>query len=766
MAKKSSKKKKQVKKVTGNKTAQTKKNAPIDLSNASTSGTKEKSKNKKKNKQTSSSKKSAKNVDTTAKGKTNKKKTSNTAKKSTSSAKKKGNVTKAKKKEQVEVVEEKSVSWDQRVFSYFDESWEKISKKASTIRKNVGEKLTKISDSVSEWFHELNDALGEFFRSSLWEGLAKTFRSIFIGVSVLIIICAVIIGSLNWYYSDKILPNVYIAGIPVSSMDVENAKALVQNKVSEFEDESFRFSFGEKEYKLTFADLLINTEFDKSFGNAYEWGHTADHLINQQHLISSFYTKREIPIVFDYDMGIMEQQLEMFVTEISTPPLNARIVTTDTGEFAMVPSTTSTTTDFTVAYDGVIHQLGSLQAATIALPNVTAYPTINDEMGGKTLDYANTLKSKTITFVYDENHKSIVPYTISIGEDLSWLIFGESEEGISVALDPNRLQELLSNDIIPQINQEHHNATIVLPEQEGVEYATLDSMPQDGFFLQTDETFQNIQLALHDDIIEESLVALSVEYEKGLILDQEGKDVGLTDLLGIGKSNFSGSSGARIFNIEKGLGLYNNMILSPGDEFSFNEILGAVTYANGWKAELAIFAGGHETRPVAGGGLCQVSTTMYRAAIESGLSVVERRPHSYLVSYYVKDSDPRTGVDATIYPGSQDLRFVNDTPGMILIQTHTAGNDAFIKFYGTDDGREVVLDGPYKSGWFGAGSPVLTQTTDLPPGEVKITANAHTGRTITWYQTIKYADGTENSITINSNYKAIPAKGLIGVAAL
>jgi vancomycin resistance protein YoaR len=245
-------------------------------------------------------------------------------------------------------------------------------------------------------------------------------------------------------------------------------------------------------------------------------------------------------------------------------------------------------------------------------------------------------------------------------------------------------------------------------------------------------------------------------------MDKDGNDVGLRDLLGVGKSNFDGSSSSRIFNVEKGLGLFNNMILAPGDEFSFNEILGPVTLSNGWKAELAIFDGGYDTRPVAGGGLCQVSTTMYRAVVESGLSVVERRPHSYLVSYYVKDSDPRTGIDATIYPGSQDLRFVNNTSGYILIQTYTDGNDAYIKFYGTSDGRTVALDGPYKSGWYSPGPAKLTPTPDLAPGEVKITHAQHLGRTITWYQTITYPDNTEEKITINSNYKAIPAQGLIG----
>ena len=470
-----------------------------------------------------------------------------------------------------------------------------------------------------------------------------------------------------------------------------------------------------------------------------------------------------MPIVFDYDIGILEQQMEKFVEEISTPPKNAEIILNEAGEFEIIPSTTSVTTDFSVAYDAVLSQLSTLKTEIIDLPNIEAYPDIDDAEAGKALEYIkNNLQNKSITLVYDAHHKSIVPYTITISDDVSWLKFGAKDGDVDIYLDNERLKTLIETDIAPQINQEHHNATIILPEDDG-KYAELDGTPMDGFYLREDETIANIQGALHDTAFDESLVELSIDYEKGYILDQDGNDVGLTDLLGVGRSNFDGSSSARIYNIKKGLGLYNNMIIKPGETFDFNEILGPVTFANGWKAELAIFSGGYDTRPVAGGGLCQVSTTMYRAAVESGLDVVERRPHSYLVSYYVKDSDPRTGIDATIYPGSQNLRFTNDTPGIILIQTYVDGNDPIIKFYGTDDGREVILDGPYKSGWFGAGAPILEPTTELPPGEVKITHNAHSGRTITWYQKIIYPSGEEKNITINSTYKAIPAQGLIGV---
>jgi vancomycin resistance protein YoaR len=129
-------------------------------------------------------------------------------------------------------------------------------------------------------------------------------------------------------------------------------------------------------------------------------------------------------------------------------------------------------------------------------------------------------------------------------------------------------------------------------------------------------------------------------------------------------------------------------LIKPEEEFSFNKIIGKVSPKKGYLPELVI----KNNRTVAeyGGGLCQISTTCFRAALYSGLPITERRPHAYAVKYY----NPQ-GTDATIYPPHPDLRFINDTPNYILIQTKIEGNILTFDFYGTDDGREVKIIGPY-----------------------------------------------------------------------
>ena len=103
-----------------------------------------------------------------------------------------------------------------------------------------------------------------------------------------------------------------------------------------------------------------------------------------------------------------------------------------------------------------------------------------------------------------------------------------------------------------------------------------------------------------------------------------------------------------------------------------------------------------------GGGVCQVSTTFFRAALNTGLPITERHAHAYRVGYYENDSGP--GLDATIFSPDVDLKIKNDTPGAILIQTEIdkENNLLYFRLYGKKDGRTAEI------------SPV-TVTSEQPP---------------------------------------------------
>lgn len=163
--------------------------------------------------------------------------------------------------------------------------------------------------------------------------------------------------------------------------------------------------------------------------------------------------------------------------------------------------------------------------------------------------------------------------------------------------------------------------------------------------------------------------------------------MGIYTTIGKGESNFSGSPDFRIHNIKVGSKIFDSFIIQPEETFSFNNKLGPVDGEHGYKPEL-IIKGKKLVRDY-GGGICQVSTTLFRAAMYAGLPILERQSHSLPVRYY----SPQ-GFDAAIYPGVVDLKFKNDTKAPIFVQTTLDGTKIKFEMFGQKDGRKIIVDKP------------------------------------------------------------------------
>ena len=239
------------------------------------------------------------------------------------------------------------------------------------------------------------------------------------------------------------------------------------------------------------------------------------------------------------------------------------------------------------------------------------------------------------------------------------------------------------------------------------------------------------------------------------VLDSDLQDIGIREVIAIGESNFARSAKARRHNISTGLSKFNGHLVLQGETFSFNDVLGPVNGETGYVKELVIL--GDKTLPDFGGGLCQVSTTAYRGIWEYGYPIADRRNHSFAVSYY----SPQ-GTDATIYPPYTDMKFVNDGPSAILIQTHIEGDRAFFIYYGMRDTREVEIIGPYV--WDRREPPPdrTEYTTDIPPGETRIAGKAVPGMQSAWFRVMQGEDGSEIIEPFYSYYEARPNFTQIG----
>ncbi len=225
----------------------------------------------------------------------------------------------------------------------------------------------------------------------------------------------------------------------------------------------------------------------------------------------------------------------------------------------------------------------------------------------------------------------------------------------------------------------------------------------------------------------------------------------ITELVGLGVSNFAGSPSNRIHNIWVGAEKLSGILVAPGEEWHTVDNLKPFNSYGGYRPELVIK--GDKTIPEYGGGLCQVATTLFRAAIDGGFNITQRRPHGYNVSYYKP-----IGTDATIYDPYPDFRFINDTGNYILVQSYVVGANLYVEFWGVRDGRTVELTPATPYNWTGYPAPRYVENPDLAPGVVQQVEYAHQGVTGEFWSRVTYPDGT---VVFKKWISKYPAKAAI-----
>lgn len=258
--------------------------------------------------------------------------------------------------------------------------------------------------------------------------------------------------------------------------------------------------------------------------------------------------------------------------------------------------------------------------------------------------------------------------------------------------------------------------------------------------------------------VTEIVLPVTVTQPQVTVTDPELAAQGIKEVVTIGESDFANSPSNRRHNIATGLSKFNGHLIPRGATFSFDQTLGRVDGTTGYLKELVIK--GARTEPDYGGGLCQVSSTAYRGAWEYGFPIVDRKNHSYAVSHYAPQ-----GTDATVYPPSPDMKFLNDSPGALLMQTYSQDDKAYFVYYGTRDKRASEVFGPFI--WDRTSPPPdrMEFTTDLAPGQKRKLGERVPGMKAAWFRTTVEVDGTTKVEPVFSNYEARPLFYQVGIAA-
>jgi vancomycin resistance protein YoaR len=220
-------------------------------------------------------------------------------------------------------------------------------------------------------------------------------------------------------------------------------------------------------------------------------------------------------------------------------------------------------------------------------------------------------------------------------------------------------------------------------------------------------------------------------------------------LLGNATTGFRGSAEERRINVQRAAAIFDGMVVQPGEEFSFvgnHDFSEAAGFVEGYG-----IIGGKIDR-VIGGGLCQVSTTLFRAVANAGLAITRRVPHTYVVYFY--ENIP--GFDATVFSPSTDFRWINDTPNPITIIANVDLGVATVNFelYGAGDGRRTTYTGPVIRNKIQPGLPTWQFDPKLASGQKRQLVHGRPGMDVGLARTVTLPDGrTIHQDNFQTRYK-------------
>lgn len=228
-------------------------------------------------------------------------------------------------------------------------------------------------------------------------------------------------------------------------------------------------------------------------------------------------------------------------------------------------------------------------------------------------------------------------------------------------------------------------------------------------------------------------------------------------LLGSAQISYEGSTIGRSKNIELGVARFDGKVIMPGEEFSFIESLGNVSKAQGFSEEKS-FKNGEVSKGL-GGGLCQVSTTLFQSVLSAGLPVTERHNHTFAVPFY------KVGLDATFANPAPDFKFINNTGYEITIKGRTENNTAIFEIYGIYDGRTSSLSEAEIYNQTKLPQTKHIKTFNLPAGKQKCENTSQRGYSAKVFYNVSYPYGENKEQVFTSNYQPLTRICYVGVAS-
>jgi len=521
--------------------------------------------------------------------------------------------------------------------------------------------------------------------------------------------CFLVTLGMRLAYQDRVFPGVSAAGQPLAGLEEDAVASLLQEQYTFPNAGSVVLRYEGQTWVAAPQEIGFLLDTEAMAAQALSIGRKDGIAQRVKDQWKSWLLGETIAPIAVFDLTKAHAYLEEIAADIDRP-LREASLNIQGIEVSMQPGQVGQTLDIQSTLEALQEPLRKLQDAELDLPIILAPPLVLD--ASAQVKRAEAILSEPLVLTAEEDETwRFEPLALA-----SMLRFSqiETSQGITfeVGLDSRALAAVL-NPLVSELQRAPENARFTFND----ETRELD-------LLQPAATGRSLDVAGSIEAIHRNLdegthtVPLVFNFTAPDVGDDAtAAQLGIDEQVVVVSSYFSGSDDARVQNIATAAGAFHGLLVGPGETLSMAEILGDISLDNGYAEALIIF--GDSTIKGVGGGVCQVSTTLFRAAFFGGYPIVERHPHAYRVGYYeIGSSSPGPGLDATVFVPVVDFKFTNDRKAWLLLETYIYGSQLVWKFYSASDGRSMEWNSQ-QSNEIEAPEPLYREDPELPKGEIK-----------------------------------------------
>jgi vancomycin resistance protein YoaR len=582
------------------------------------------------------------------------------------------------------------------------------------------------------------------------EVIPKIITALAVSLFTFFILMGIAALSFSSHYRGRIYPGVSVGGIDLSDLDLVEAIAKIKSNMTYPETGKIVFQDGGLLWQAKPADLGLYLDPENSALEAYNVGRRGNPLRRLFALVRAWQSETRLSPLMVFDEHVAYAYLQEIATQVNRPVVEASLSIKD-HEVVAVPGQIGLNLDMSA----------TLAPLGVFLNNMTdgLLPLVIDETSPQIMDASaqakvarQILSAPLMLHIPKPQEGDPPPFMIDQDTLARLITIQRVDNQYKVGINNEGLRSFLENlaskfddrteNARFTFNADTHQLELLQPAKIG---RTLDIAAT------IQEINQQVFSGNHD-------INLVLEYTNPQVDDNAtAADLGIRELVSARTTYFYGSSAERIQNIQTAAARFHGVLVAPGETFSMANILGDVSLDNGYAEALIIY--GNRTIKGVGGGVCQVSTTLFRTAFFGGYPIVERHQHAYRVTYYELtrsgnvDTD-MAGLDATVYVPVVDFKFTNDTPNWLLMETYVnvAARSLTWRFYSTSDGRSVDWETSGLQNIVEPDDPVLQENPDLSKNEIKQVDWAVDGADISVTRTVMKDGQVYIQDTYNTHY--------------